>query len=107
MRWFERIAQRQMDAAAARGELSGLKGEGQPLDPVRLRESADDVLHRMMADAGFIPPELAYQKEAEAKRAVLAQLEDEEERKAMQKQIALLELKRAMSADARRKSMRG
>lgn len=107
MRWFERIAQRQIDAAVARGELRGLKGEGKPLDRERLRESADDVLHRMMADAGFIPPEIAYQKEVEAKRAVLAQIEDEDERKAMQKQIALLELKRAMSADARRRSARG
>ncbi|MBC9246581.1 DUF1992 domain-containing protein [Paracoccus sp. 11-3] len=107
MRWFERIAQRQIDAAVARGELTGLKGEGKPLDRERLRESADDVLHRMMAEAGFVPPEIAYQKEVEAKRAILAQIEDQEERKAMQKQIALLDLKRAMSADARRKSLRG
>lgn len=107
MRWFERIAQRQMDAAAARGDLSGLPGEGKPLDRARLRESTDDVLHRMMSDAGFVPPEIAYRKEVEAKRAVLAQIEDEDERKALQKQIALLELKRAMSADARRVTRRG
>ena len=43
MHWFERIALRRIDDAAAKGELRGLKGEGKPLDPVRLRESADDV----------------------------------------------------------------
>ena len=38
--WFERIAQRAVDKAAAEGKLSGLAGEGRPLDPERLRETA-------------------------------------------------------------------
>ena len=66
MHWFERIAQRAIDKAAAEGKLSGLAGEGRPLDPERLRESADDVLHRMMADGGFLPPEVTLAREIEA-----------------------------------------
>ena len=104
--WFEKIAQRQIDEAAARGKLSGLAGEGKPLDPERLRETAEDVLYRMMADGGFVPAEFTLQKDIDAKRAALAQIEDEAERKAVQKHIAMLELKRAIGMDARRKFMR-
>lgn len=105
--WFERVAQRQIDKAAAEGKLSGLSGEGRPLDPERLRETADDVLHRMMADGGFLPPEIALAKDIAAARAVLDQIEDAEERRAVQRRIALLELKRSVAIDARRSFTRG
>ncbi|WP_299358065.1 DUF1992 domain-containing protein [uncultured Paracoccus sp.] len=107
MHWFERIAQRQIDAAVARGELTGLPGEGRPLDPERLRESADDVLHRMMAEAGVVPAEIELAREIAAARAVLAQIEDPAERKRVQRQIAMSELKRAVAQDARRHFSRG
>ena len=55
MHWFERIALRRIDDAAANGQLRGLKGEGKPLDPVRLRESADDVLHLRERVAALSP----------------------------------------------------
>ena len=104
--WFERIAQRAVDKAAAEGKLSGLAGEGRPLDPERLRETAEDVLHRMMADTGFIPEEFRLRKEVEAKRAVLAQIDDAEERHALQRHISLLELRANIATDARRSSAR-
>ena len=102
MHWFERIAQRRIDEAAAKGQLQGLPGEGRPLNPERLRESSDDVLHRMMADTGFLPEEFRLRKEVEAKRAVLAQIDDPEERHALQRHIALLELRANIATDARR-----
>ncbi|MDO5604342.1 MAG: DUF1992 domain-containing protein [Paracoccus sp. (in: a-proteobacteria)] len=107
MHWFERIAQRQMDQAAAAGKLSGLAGEGRPLDRERLRESADDVLHRMMADGGFMPPEISLRKDVEAQRAALAQIEDEAERRALERRIALTELRANIATDARRSARRG
>ncbi len=107
MHWFERIAQRHIDAAEARGELRGLSGEGRPLDPERLREGAEDVMHRMMADTGFVPEEFRLRKEVEAQRAVLAQIEDEAERAALQRHIALLELRANIATDARRAAARG
>lgn len=107
MHWFERIALRRTDEAAAKGQLSGLAGEGRPLDPVRLRESADDVLHRMMADSGFLPPEVQLAKDIAVQRAVMEQIEDEAERRALGRRIALMELKRGVMADARRCSVRG
>lgn len=107
MRWFEDVARRQIDAAALRGELRGLAGEGKPLDRARLRETVDETLHRIMAEQGFVPPEFSLQKEIDAKRAVLAQIEDPEERRKIQRELAMIELKRAIAMDARRASMRG
>lgn len=106
MHWFERIAQRRIDEAEAKGELRGLAGEGKPLDRERLRERPEDVLHRMMADTDFIPEEFRLRKEVEAKRAVLAQIDDAEERHALQRHIALLELRANIATDARRSSAR-
>ncbi|WBU59811.1 DnaJ family domain-containing protein [Paracoccus albus] len=102
MHWFDRIAQRRMDEAEAKGELRGLTGEGKPLDRARLRERAEDVLHRMMSDGGFVPEEFRIRKDVEAKRAVLDQIEDPAERKALQRHIALLELRANIATDARR-----
>ena len=102
MHWFERIAQRRVDEAEAKGELRGLAGEGKPLDRARLRERAEDVLHRMMSDGGFVPEEFRIRKDVEAKRAALDQIEDPKERKALQRHIALLELRANIATDARR-----
>ncbi|SDD31665.1 protein of unknown function [Paracoccus isoporae] len=106
MHWFERIAQRRIDEAEARGELRGLAGEGRPLDRARLREKSDDVMHRIMADTGFLPEEFRLRKEVEAKRAVLEQIEDEAERDALRRHIALLELRANIATDARRSAAR-
>ena len=106
MHWFERIALRRADEAEAKGELRGLRGEGKPLAPEYLRETTEDVLHRMMADGGFIPEEFQLRKEVEAQRAVLAQIEDPEERHQLQRRIALLELRANIATDARRHSAR-
>lgn len=106
MPWFNDLARRRIDAAAHRGELRGLAGEGRPLDPTRLRETADDVLSRIMADAGAVPEEIALNRQILAARDVLATLDDPEERKAAAKEIAMLDLRRNIAADARRKSMR-
>ena len=60
----------------------------------------------MTADGGFLPQEVTLARDIEAKRAVLAQIEDEAERKALQRQIALMEMKRNIAIDARRKFAR-
>ena len=107
MHWFERIALRRCDEAAAKGELRGLPGEGRPIPREKLRESAEDVLHPMMADGGFIPEEFQLRKQVEAQRAVLDQIDDPEERSQLQRRIALLELRANIATDARRAAGRG
>ena len=104
--WFERIATRILDEAQAAGKLSNLKGEGQPLDRARLRETAEQTLHRLLAEDGFVPPEVELQKEIAAKRGILDQIDDPEERAKLQRQIALMELKRAMAMESRAREAR-
>jgi hypothetical protein len=57
---FAMLVERRLEDAAANGELSGLPGEGRPLDldddalvPPELR-----VAYRIVRNAGFLPPEL-------------------------------------------------
>lgn len=57
---FAMLVERRLEEAAANGELSGLPGEGRPLDldddalvPPELR-----VACRIVRNAGFLPPEL-------------------------------------------------
>ena len=99
--WFERIAQRLIDEAQAAGKLSNLPGEGRPLDRARLRETADETLNRMLAADGFVPAEIELQKEIAAKRGILDQIDDPEERRKVQREIAMMELKRGLAMDAR------
>ncbi|MDM7255710.1 MAG: DUF1992 domain-containing protein [Paracoccus sp. (in: a-proteobacteria)] len=103
---IEKLAQRRINAAEARGDLRGLAGEGQPLDPVRLREGTDDILHRIMAEAGALPQEIVLKKQVDAARALLSAINDPAERKRAQTEIALLEMRQAIAAEARRKFMR-
>ena len=46
-------------------------------------------------------------KDIAVQRAVMDQIEDEAERRALGRRIALMELKRGVMADARRRSARG
>ena len=62
------IVEKRLEEAAAKGELSGLPGEGRPLDldddalvPPELR-----VAYRIVRNAGFLPPELADIAEVQA-----------------------------------------
>jgi hypothetical protein len=62
------LVEKRLEEAAAKGELSGLPGEGRPLDldddamvPPELR-----VAYRIVKNAGFLPPELAELAEVQA-----------------------------------------
>ena len=57
---LEFLAERKIAEAVSRGELDGLPGEGKPLDldgdalvPEELR-----LAHRILKNAGFVPPEV-------------------------------------------------
>jgi Domain of unknown function (DUF1992) len=64
MHWADIIAERRAGEAARQGELSGLKGEGQPLDLTEDPLVPPDVraLMRTLKHAGFAPPEIAAMK---------------------------------------------
>jgi len=110
MSWFNRIAERTMRLAEAKGDLRGLQGEGKPL-PDRPGDAfisaGDAVGFRIMAQAGVLPEEITFKKQAAAQREHLATLTDPEERKAAMAELARIELKQAMAEEARRVFLKG
>lgn len=61
MHWADIIAEQRAAEAARKGELSGLTGEGAPLDlcedplvPPEVR-----AIHRVLKNAGYTPPEIS------------------------------------------------
>lgn len=105
MSWFNIMAERQIAKAIEKGQLQNLAGEGEPLPEnphMAFVSPADAAGIRIMAEAGAIPPEIAFKKQAAALRAHLATLTDPDQFKAAQKALADLETHQALSEDARR-----
>ena len=110
MSWLSRMAERQMTKARLQGQLQGLAGEGRPL-PDRTGDafvSAGDAIgFRIMAEAGVLPEEITYKKQAIALRATLASLTDAQAIKAAMAELARIEMRQAMAEDARRAFLKG
>ena len=110
MTWLNRIAERMMTKARSEGQLSGLKGEGQPLPdrPGDAFVSAGEAVGiRIMAEAGALPEEITLKKQLLAQQAHLATLVDEAELKAAMRVLADLQMRQAMAEEARRAFMKG
>lgn len=80
MHWADIIAEQRLNEAARKGELSGLDGEGAPLDlsedplvPSELR-----AIHRVLKHAGYAPPEIAAMRAIADLEQQLAKLPDSE-----------------------------
>jgi len=105
MSWFNIMAERQIARAIEKGELQNLAGEGAPLPEnphMAFVSPADAAGIRIMAEAGAIPPEITYKKQAAQLRAHLATLTDPAEIKSAQKALADIETQQALAEDARR-----
>lgn len=110
MSWLNRLAERQIAAARAKGQLQGLQGEGKPLRdrPGDAYVSAGDAVgFRIMAEAGVLPEEITLKKQAALQRAHLGTLTDEAERKAAMAALARTEMRQAIAEEARRKFLKG
>ena len=97
MSGFDLLAERKIEEALARGELSDLPGAGRPLDldtdpliPEDLR-----MAYRILKNAGFVPPEVEHIREiGEIERAVLRGAEaGDAERISAARRLALLRTK--------------
>jgi hypothetical protein len=109
MSWLNRLAERQIAKARAKGELQGLQGEGKPLPdrPGDVYISAGDAIgFRIMAEAGVLPEEITLKKQAAAQRAHLATLTDAAERKLAMAELARLEMRQAIAEEARRRFLK-
>lgn len=90
---LELLAEQKISEAVSRGELDNLPGAGQPLaledDPLVPEELR--VAHRILRNAGFVPPELAARAEiTQLERIVLAEALDAEARAKAVRKLALL-----------------
>lgn len=107
-RSLNRLTEQRIAAAAAKGELTGLEGEGAPL-PDRpgdaLVDMGEAVGYRMMAEAGAVPEEFQLKAEVEAARRVVASASGHDRKTAMAR-LADLEMRYAIAREARRTFMR-
>ncbi len=84
------IAERKIREAMARGEFANLSGAGQPL---AMDEDLSGVpeevrmAYKILKNAGFVPPEVELRKEIVSLREMLGQLEDDEQRRILRRQL--------------------
>jgi len=84
------IAERKIREAITRGELDNLPGAGKPLAldddlsgvPFELR-----MAYKILKNAGFVPPEVELRKEIVSLREMMGRLEDDEQRRALRRQL--------------------
>jgi hypothetical protein len=93
------MAERKIQEAMARGELSNLVGAGKLLAmdedlsgvPAELR-----MAYRILKNAGFVPPEVELRKEIVSLRELVNSLEESEERRQRRRELDFKLLKLAM-----------
>lgn len=109
MAWLNRIVERQILKARLKGQLQGLKGEGEPLPDhpeAAFVNPAEAVAFRIMAEAGVLPEEITLKKEVAAQRAALAMITDPAGRKIAMARLADLEMRQSIAEEARRSFMK-
>jgi hypothetical protein len=88
----EAVVEERIQEAMRRGDFDDLPGAGRPLDldddplvPPEVR-----IAHRILKNAGFVPPEVLERREIADLEAALAELEDAAERKRALARLAVL-----------------
>lgn len=98
-----------MRKAEAEGQLSGLEGEGKPLPahPEEAFVSAGEAVgYRMMAEHGALPEEIELRRQIDAAKSAYAGAVGEAGKRTAMARLADLQMKLAITEEARRKFMR-
>jgi hypothetical protein len=102
------IVEQRIEAAIAAGEFDDLPGAGKPLDldDDRLVPEELRVAHRILKNAGFLPPAIETRREIAGVESLLRLATDDESRRRAIARLALLEAKleaegRSLSRDYR------
>jgi len=92
---LDTLVEQRIEAAIANGELDNLPGEGKPLaiDDDALVPEELRVAHRILKNAGFVPPEAALRGEIASVDALLKHATDDAMRRRALARLALLEAK--------------
>ena len=103
---FSKLAERQILKAQQSGALDKIKGAGRPLPDRPSGDFATQAGFRIMADAGAVPEEIRLKKAVKNAAAALVELTDPAERKAAMARLADLQMRLAITEEARRKYYR-
>ena len=110
MQRWDRMAEHRMRKAGADGTLDGLAGAGKPL-PERpeaaLVDTGTAVGHRIMAEAGALPREIALKKELLGLQERYSKEPDPDAKKALMAEMARVQMRLGMEQEARRAFLRG
>ncbi len=89
---IDRIAERRIEEAMARGELDDLPGTGKPLalDDDALVPAELRMAYRVLKNAGCLPPEVALRREMGSVEALLARSEDDADRARAARRLSML-----------------
>jgi hypothetical protein len=100
---FELIAERKLEEAARAGEFDNLPGAGKPLnlDDDALVAPELRMAHRLLKNAGLLPPEVELRREIGEVHALIASLDDDAARRHALTRLALLEIKLEASGRSR------
>lgn len=92
-----------IEAARDAGDLSGLKGECQPLSLEQTGlDPMDEAGMKMMKSEGVVPPEVTLYKRAAEQRAALAAAVTEDERRAAMSAWSETQMRLNMMSERRR-----
>lgn len=102
---FEEEIARQIEAAAASGELRAAQSYGKPLPDMDGWDVTPRELRmpfKVLKDAGFAPPEVAWFQQRARLRGLLAQASDPDTRARIERQLLDLEQKLALRLESLR-----
>ena len=89
MGWIDRRAEEVLREAVERGEFDGLEGAGKPLHLESSPFVPDDLklAYKMLADAGYLPPEVDLKREVAGLRELLRAVTDDDERYRLEREL--------------------
>lgn len=75
---FQKLAEKRIKEAIHEGELDNLPGSGKPLNLAADSHIPEDLrmAHKILKNAGFVPPEIALKKEIAKTEDLLVDMED-------------------------------
>jgi DnaJ-like protein len=91
---FEKIVEERIRIAQKKGEFDDLPGYGKPVKDDNISVPEDlRLAHKILKNAGFIPPEIELKKEITRTEDLLAGMEETAEKYAVMKKLNFLILK--------------
>ncbi len=89
---IQKLAEEKIAAAIERGEFEDLPGQGKPLELDDNRNVPEELraAYRLLKNSGYLPPEMALQKEIREVEGLLLQVDADKEEKSLMKRLNLL-----------------